>query len=79
MSNIIDYREKVYDLKSKQKNLKNINQYLKDKSFVARLPYPLTIGVLVDIVERMGIEKESIVLPLLKKISRDVEGLNRNV
>ena len=67
MSNIINYREKVYDLKSKQKNLKNINQYLKDKSFVARLPYPLTIEM-VDIVERMGVEK-SIVLPLLKKIS----------
>ena len=79
MSNIISYREKIYDLKSKKKNIKNKNQYLKDESFVARLPYPLTIGVLIDIVERMGIEKESIILPLLKKISREVEALNRNV
>ncbi len=77
MSKIINYREKIYDLKSKQKDLKNINRYLEDKSFVARLPYPLTIGVLIDIVERMGIRKESIVLPLLKKISREVEALDR--
>lgn len=79
MSKIINYREKIYDLKSKQKDLKNINRYLEDKSFVARLPYPLTIGVLIDIVERMGITKESIILPLLKKISREVEALDRNV
>ena len=79
MSNIINYREKIYDLKSNQRDLKNIKKYLKDKSFVARLPYPLTIGVLIDIVERMGITKESIVLPLLKKISREVEALDRNV
>ena len=28
------------------------------KSFVARLPYPITIHTIVDIVERMGIEYE---------------------
>ena len=66
MSKIINYREKIYEIKT-------------NKSFVARLPFPLTISVLIDIVERMGIEKESIVLPLLKKISREVEALNRNV
>ena len=79
MSKIINYREKIYDLKSNQRDLKNHKKYLEDKSFVARLPYPLTIGVLIDIVERMGITKESIILPLLKKISREVEALDRNV
>ena len=79
MSKIINYREKIYELKTNQRNLKSLDKYLEDKSFVARLPFPLTIGILIDIVERMGIEKESIVLPLLKKISREVEALNRNV
>ena len=41
--------------------------------------FTLTIGVLIDIVERMGIKRESIVLPLLKKINREVETLDRNV
>ena len=41
-------------------------------SFVARLPYPLTIHTLVDIVERMGIEHEGTVLPGLKYIERTV-------
>ena len=79
MSKIINYREKIYEVKTNQRNLKSLDKYLEDKSFVARLPFPLTISVLIDIVERMGIEKESIVLPLLKKISREVEALNRNV
>lgn len=45
---------------------------VKDDSFVARLPYPLTIHTLVDIVERMGIEYEGTVLPALKYIERTV-------
>ena len=45
---------------------------VKDDSFVARLPYPLTIHTLVDIVERMGIEHEGTVLPALKYIERTV-------
>ena len=45
---------------------------IKDDSFVARLPYPLTLPVLVAIVERMGIEHEGTVLPGLKYISREV-------
>ncbi len=45
---------------------------VKDDSFVARLPYPLTIHTLVDIVERMGVEHEGTVLPALKYIERTV-------
>ena len=59
--------EKVLEFK-KPKERKTI----KDNSFVARLPYPLTIHVLVGIVERMGIEHEGTVLPGLKYISRQV-------
>jgi len=47
----------------------------KDKSFVARLPYPLTIHTLVDIVERMGIEYEGTVLPGLKFMQRKITKL----
>ncbi len=51
---------------------KQKRKVVKDDSFVARLPYPLTIHTLVDIVERMGIEHEGTVLPALKYIERTV-------
>jgi hypothetical protein len=51
---------------------KQKRKIVKDDSFVARLPYPLTIHTLVDIVERMGIEHEGTVLPALKYIERTV-------
>ena len=59
--------EKVLEFKKPKER-----KVIKDKSFVARLPYPLTIHVLVDIVERMGVEHEGTVLPGLKYISREV-------
>ena len=51
---------------------KQKRKVVKDDTFVARLPYPLTIHTLVDIVERMGIEHEGTVLPGLKYIERTV-------
>ena len=54
------------------KKPKQKRKIVKDDSFVARLPYPLTIHTLVDIVERMGIEHEGTVLPALKYIERTV-------
>ena len=45
---------------------------IKEDSFVARLPYPLTIHTIVDIVERMGVEHEGTVLPGLKYIERQI-------
>jgi len=51
---------------------KQKRKVVKDDTFVARLPYPLTIHTLVDIVERMGIEHEGTVLPALKYIERTV-------
>lgn len=59
--------EKVLEFKKKKERPK-----IKEDSFVARLPFPLTIHVLVDIVERMGIEHEGTVLPALKFIERTV-------
>ena len=51
---------------------KQKRKVVKDDTFVARLPYPLTIHTLVDIVERMGVEHEGTVLPALKYIERTV-------
>lgn len=59
--------EKIIEFKKKKDRPK-----IKEKSFVARLPYPLTIHTLVDIVERMGIEHEGTVLPGLKFIERTI-------
>ena len=60
--------EKIVQFKKPRQKRKVV----KDDSFVARLPYPLTIHTLVDIVERMGIEHEGTVLPGLKYIERTV-------
>ena len=59
--------EKIIQFKKPKKK-----RVVKDDSFVARLPYPLTIHTLVDIVERMGIEHEGTVLPGLRYIERTV-------
>jgi len=59
--------EKILEFKKKKNRPK-----IKQDSFVARLPYPLTIHTLVDIVERMGVEHEGTVLPALKFIERTV-------
>ena len=59
--------EKVIEFKKPKKR-----KVLKEDSFVARLPYPLTIHTIVDIVERMGIEHEGTVLPGLKYIERQI-------
>ena len=59
--------EKILQFKKPKKK-----RVVKDDSFVARLPYPLTIHTLVDIAERMGIEHEGTVLPGLKYIERTV-------
>ena len=63
-------KEKILQFKKPTKRKKPVLD--KDKSFVARLPYPITIDVLVDIVERMGIEHEGTVLPSLKFIQRKI-------
>ena len=60
--------EKIIQFKKPRQKRKIV----KDDSFVARLPYPLTIHTLVDIVERMGVEHEGTVLPALKYIERTV-------
>ena len=60
--------EKIVQFKKPRQKRKVV----KDDSFVARLPYPLTIHTLVDIVERMGVEHEGTVLPALKYIERTV-------
>ena len=60
--------EKIIQFKKPRQKRKVV----KDDSFVARLPYPLTIHTIVDIVERIGIEQEGTVLPRLKYIERTV-------
>lgn len=64
--------EKIIEFKKKKKR-----PVIKEDSFVARLPYPLTIHALVDVVERMGVEYEGTVLPGLKFIERSVVKIER--
>ena len=64
--------EKIIQFKKRKKR-----PVIKEDSFVARLPYPLTIHALVDVVERMGVEYEGTVLPGLKFIERSVVKIER--
>ena len=64
--------EKILEFKKRESRPK-----IKEDSFVARLPYPLTIHCLVDVVERMGIEYEDEVLSELKRIERQIVKLER--
>lgn len=66
--------EKVLEFKKPKQR-----KVIKDDSFVCRLPYPITIHTLVDIVERMGVEHEGTVLPGLKFIERQVVKKEREV
>jgi len=59
--------EKVIEFKKPKKR-----KVIKEDSFVARLPYPLTIHTIVDVVERMGVEHEGTVLPGLKYKERQI-------
>jgi len=59
--------EKILEFKKKSPK-----REIKEDSFVARLPYPITIHTLVDLAERMGIEYEHIVMPALKFIERTI-------
>ena len=45
----------------------------KQGTFVARLPYPIEIGDIINLIERMGIRDEDKVLPKLYSIQRDLE------
>ena len=42
-------------------------------TFVARFPYPLEIGDIINFIERMGIKEEEKILPELYKIQRKIE------
>lgn len=59
--------------KIRSKNSKYYDQYKREESFVARLPYPLQIGDIINIIERMGIVQEKKILPELYKIQRLVD------
>lgn len=60
--------EKIIQFKKPRKK----RRIIKEDSFVARLPYPLTIHTFVDLAERMGVEHEGTVLPALKFIERKI-------
>ena len=81
MSNIIKFSpEKISNKMKRYLEEKNYDdeaiRYLKKKGFLCRLPYPITLSVLIDISERMGIMNEDQVLPKLYKLRKE---LNKNI
>ena len=59
------------------RKLRDKNGYSKELekqgSFVARLSYPIEIGDIINLVERMGIVNEEKVLPQLYEIQKQLE------
>ena len=73
MPRIIDLEQSIKQIREKRlssKRSKVVEQYENDKSFVCRLPYPLSLHTLIDIAERMGIEDEDKVLPELYNVRK---------
>ena len=73
MPRVIDLEQSIKQIREKRlssKRSKITEQYEKDKSFVCRLPYPLSLDTLIDIAERMGIEDEDKVLPELYNVRK---------
>ena len=75
MNTTIDLIEAKKERELRKIRSKNgyFEEYKRDKSFVARLAYPLQIGDIINIVERMGIVQEDKILPELYKIQRMVD------
>lgn len=70
MTKIINLENSVKKLKDSRKYKSKL--YKKENSFVARLPYPLSIDTIIDIVERMGIDNEEVILPELYTIRKKI-------
>ena len=70
MTKIINLENSVKKLKDSRKHKSKL--YKKENSFVARLPYPLSIDTIIDIVERMGIDNEEVILPELYTIRKKI-------
>lgn len=66
----LDKAKKEKELRNTKSKKGHFDQYIRDKSFVARLPYPLQIEDIINIIVRMGIEDEEKILPELYKIER---------
>ncbi len=77
MSKIIQLSPKGLSKKMKnyleEKNMDDeIVKHFKEKGFPCRLPYPITLSVLIDIAERLGIMNEEEVMPKLYKLRQEL-------
>jgi hypothetical protein len=52
---------------------------LKERGWVCRLPYPLTLSSLIDIAERLGIMNEKKVIPGLYNLRNEIEEKIREI
>ncbi len=65
--------KKDKEIRKFRKKSGHIKEYEQQGTFVARLPYPLQIGDIINIIQRMGIVDEEKVLPQLYKIQNQIE------
>ena len=65
--------KKDKEIRKFRKKSGHTKEYEQQGTFVARLPYPLQIGDIINIIERMGIINEKKILPKLYKIQRNVD------
>ena len=65
--------KKDKDLKKIRKKSGYSEVLEKQGTFVARFPYPMEIGDIINFLERMGIVNEEKIMPELYKIQRNLE------
>lgn len=63
-----------------EKNFENETiKGLKERGWLCRLPYPLTLSSLIDVVERLGIMNEEKVIPGLYNLRNEIEEKIREI
>lgn len=75
-NNLSDQRRQELE----EKNFENETiKGLKERGWLCRLPYPLTLSSLIDVVERLGIMNEEKVIPGLYDLRNEIEEKIREI
>lgn len=75
-NNLSDQRRQELE----EKNFENETiKDLKERGWLCRLPYPLTLSSLIDVAERLGIMNEEKVIPGLYNLRNEIEEKIREI
>ena len=75
MNTPIDFLQakKDKEIRKLRKKTGHSKELERQGTFVARFPYPIEIGDIINFIERMGIKNEDKILPELYRIQRNLD------